>query len=186
MYGSLMDIKRYEHMPYYFYPQGVKVVGMEDRIINLMDWMCDAHEEARNPHDSNKNFYQRSVFVWNNFARYSNPTVCNVMFDTQASRRAYDKLNSVASQQTYAFYVAASLVHGVAFTYMSYFFRYRRVGMLPILAVAVGYHQVFENVNSILYKMLIDQHVLNEARKLGLSQHAQPAGERKNRGFNYI
>ena len=86
-------------MPYYFYPTGVKVVSLEDKMINFLDWMCDAHEEARNPHDRNKNFYERAVFVYNNFMRYSNPTICNVMFDTQASRRAYDRLNSVASQQ---------------------------------------------------------------------------------------
>lgn len=43
-----MNIKRYEHMPYYFYPQGVNVVKLEDRIINFLDWTLDAHEEARN------------------------------------------------------------------------------------------------------------------------------------------
>ena len=57
LYPQFMNIKRYEHMPYYFYPSGVKVVSIEDRIINLLDWACDAHEEARNPHDRNKNFY---------------------------------------------------------------------------------------------------------------------------------
>lgn len=81
LYNSFMSIKRYEHMPYYFYPSGVKVVSIEDRMINFLDWLCDAHEESRNPHDRNKNFYERSVFVWNNWARYSNPTVCNAMFD---------------------------------------------------------------------------------------------------------
>ena len=77
-----MNIKRYEHMPYYFYPTGVSVVSFEDKVINFFDWTCDAHEESRNPNDRNKNFYQRSVFVLNNFMRYSNPTMCNVLFDT--------------------------------------------------------------------------------------------------------
>ena len=35
-------------MPYYFYPQGVNVVKLEDRIINFLDWTLDAHEEGRN------------------------------------------------------------------------------------------------------------------------------------------
>ena len=52
-----MNIRRYEHMPYYFYPSGVKVVSIEDRVINFLDWLCDAHEESRNPHDRNKNFH---------------------------------------------------------------------------------------------------------------------------------
>jgi hypothetical protein len=77
-----MGIKRYDHMPFYFYPQGVSVVNLEDKLINFLDWTVDAHEEARNPHDTNRSFYARSVFALNNFGRYSNPTICNVMFDT--------------------------------------------------------------------------------------------------------
>lgn len=73
-------------MPFYFYPQGVSVVNVEDKIINFVDWAVDAHEEARNPNDRNRNFYQRSVYVLRNFLRYQNPTMANVMFDTKATR----------------------------------------------------------------------------------------------------
>ena len=86
LYNQFMNIKRYDHMPYYFYPSGVSVVSIEDKFINFLDCLVDAHEEARNPHDKNRHFYARSVFAMNNFLRYSNPTVCNVMFDTQAKR----------------------------------------------------------------------------------------------------
>eukprot|EP00352_Strombidinopsis_acuminata_P007895 CAMPEP_0176374364 /NCGR_PEP_ID=MMETSP0126-20121128/26706_1 /TAXON_ID=141414 ORGANISM="Strombidinopsis acuminatum, Strain SPMC142" /NCGR_SAMPLE_ID=MMETSP0126 /ASSEMBLY_ACC=CAM_ASM_000229 /LENGTH=73 /DNA_ID=CAMNT_0017734911 /DNA_START=8 /DNA_END=229 /DNA_ORIENTATION=+ len=48
VYSAFMGIKRYDHMPYYFYPQGVKVVAFEDSVINFLDWMVDAHEESRN------------------------------------------------------------------------------------------------------------------------------------------
>ena len=41
--------------------------------------------------------YPRSIFVYRNFLRYSNPTICNVMFDTQATRPQYDRLYSVVS-----------------------------------------------------------------------------------------
>lgn len=81
-----MDIKRYEHMPFYFYPQGVGVVNIEDKLLNFADWAVDAHEESRNPNDRNRNFYQRSVYVYRNFIRYQNPTIANVMFDTKASK----------------------------------------------------------------------------------------------------
>ena len=45
------------------------------------------------------------------------------------------------------FFLTASALHGTAFMYLSYFFRFRRVGVLPVLAVAVGYHTFFEQVN---------------------------------------
>lgn len=44
-------------MPFYFYPQGVSVVKIEDKLLNLADWAVDAHEESRNPNDRNRNFY---------------------------------------------------------------------------------------------------------------------------------
>ncbi len=186
LYNQFMNIKRYDHMPYYIYPSGVSVVSLEDKFINFLDWLVDAHEEARNPHDKNRHFYARSVFVMNNFLRYSNPTVCNVMFDTQAKRPQYDRLNSVISQQQTKFYLSAIAFHGLAFMYMSYFFRYRRVGFLPVVAISVAYTSVFENVNNILYKLLVDRPILREARSMGLDKHVQPAGTRKARSFNYI
>ena len=70
MYGSFMDIKRYEKMPFYFAPQGESIVNYEDKILNIIDWAVDAHEEARNTSDANRNFYQRSVYVSQNFLRY--------------------------------------------------------------------------------------------------------------------
>lgn len=82
--------------------------------------------------------------------------------------------------------MVASTFHAVSFMYMSYFFRYRRVGALPVLFVAGLYNSVFENVNNILYKVLIDKPVLANARRMGLEQHAQPAGTHKARGFNFI
>ena len=81
-----MSIKRYEHMPFYFYPQGVSIVKVEDRILNFVDWSVDAHEEGRNPHDKNRNFYDRSVYLYKNFHRYSNSTMCNILFDQKATR----------------------------------------------------------------------------------------------------
>lgn len=77
-----MDIKRYDKMPFYFAPQGADIVALEDRFLNYVDWMVDAHEDARNDADANRNFYARSVFVTQNFLRYQNETMANLMFDT--------------------------------------------------------------------------------------------------------
>jgi hypothetical protein len=107
-----------------------------------------------------------------NFLRYQNPTMCNVMFDTKATRPQYDRLNSTIAQSNIIFYLTASAVHLTGFMYMSYFFRYRRVGIAPIFAIAGVYYSVFETVNSILYKSLVDKRVLSEARSLGLEAHA--------------
>jgi len=57
IYGSFMDIKRYEHMPYYLYPRAKAVISFEDHIINFLDFAVDAHEENRNTEDKNRNFY---------------------------------------------------------------------------------------------------------------------------------
>ena len=93
VYNKFMSIKRYDRMPYYIAPSATKVVNYEDEFINLLDWAVDAHEEARNPEDRNRNFYSRAVYVFNNYHRYQNDTVCNMMFDVQASRAAYDRIN---------------------------------------------------------------------------------------------
>ena len=98
--------------------------------------------------------------------------MANVMFDTKATRPQYDRLNAIISKQNFIFYLTATAVHLTGFMYLSYFFRYRRIGFLPILAISTAYYTAFENVNNILYKMVVDKHVLTEARRLGLEAHA--------------
>ena len=63
--------------------------------------MVDAHELERNKEDANKNFYQRTHFVVNNFHRYSNETMANLTFDTKARKSDYDRMNSVISNSTF-------------------------------------------------------------------------------------
>ncbi len=77
-------------------------------------------------------------------------------------------------------------MHSAAFMYMSFFFRFRRVGFIPVVAIASVYTKVFATVNGILYKLVVDRVVLNEARRLGLEKHAQPSDTHKSRGFNFI
>ncbi len=62
IYTNVMDIQRYEHMPFYFYPQGQKLVGFEDGVLRFLDFLVDAHELERNKQDFNKNFYQRAKY----------------------------------------------------------------------------------------------------------------------------
>ena len=76
-----MDIKRHEHFPFYIYPSVKSWISFEDTIITFLDWMVDAHEQERNTHDKNRSFYQRSTYVYENWFRYYNDTVANLMFD---------------------------------------------------------------------------------------------------------
>ena len=98
LYGSFMNIKRYDRMPFYIAPAATTIVSYEDLCISYLDWMVDAHEETRNKEDANRNFYQRSHYFYNNFTRYMNDTMCNLMFDTQCPRPVYDKINSTIDQ----------------------------------------------------------------------------------------
>ena len=180
-----MSIKRYEHMPFYFYPHGQSIVGKQDTLLNLIDWAVDAHEESRNEPAHFLSFYNRSVYVFDNFFRYQNPTMANIMFDTQAPTPTYDKLNSQIRQQTMKFYLAAASTHMLGLMYLSFFFRYRRVGFVPSVAIGSAYYWAFENINNILYKVIVDREILSTARSFGLNAHAQPCGTLRNRGLNF-
>lgn len=70
LYYRFMNIKRYEHMPFYFYPAAKSWISFEDTIITFLDWLVDAHEQERNQADLNRTFYQRSLYVYQNFLRY--------------------------------------------------------------------------------------------------------------------
>ena len=185
IYSQFMDIRRYDRMPYYIAPAAGKVVNYEDMAINYLDWLVDAHEEARNSEDRNRNFYSRAVYAYNNYHRYSNDTLCNLMFDVKAPRPVYDKVNATIDQRNRIFYAAAASLHTAAFMYLSFFFRYRRVSLAPTLAIASAYYIFFENANNILYKLIVDQAVISETRKMGFGAQVQPVGRPKNRGLNF-
>ena len=74
--------------------------------------------------------YNRTNYVARNFHRYSNDTMANLMFDTKCRQTEYDRMNSVLSMRTGAFYIAATFTHFMAFAYSTYFFRYRRLNKL--------------------------------------------------------
>ncbi len=44
LYYKFMNIKRYDHMPFYFYPAAQKWISFEDTIIAFLDYLVDAHE----------------------------------------------------------------------------------------------------------------------------------------------
>ena len=108
------------------------------------------------------------------------------MFDTKAPRPVYDKINGTVDQATRLYYASAAALHASAFMYLSFFFRYRRVSAVPTIVIASAYYIFFENVNNIMYKLLVDRPVLQETRRLGYGAYAQPVGQPRNRGLNFI
>ena len=185
IYHSFMNIERGPVFPFYFSPGSDKAISIGDKVLNFMDWTVDVHEEGRNMQDKHRNFYQRAVYLYKNYFRYANPTMANVMFDTQAPRPSYDKMNSVVNMSMKYYYLATFSTHMLGFMYMTYFFRYRRLGLVPVVAVGAAYYYAFDTVNSIYYKLIVDKAVMQAARDQGLDAHCQPMGTCKNRGFNY-
>ncbi len=172
-------------MPFYIYPQAKSWVSFEDTILTFLDWMVDVHEIERNKADKNRSFYQRSLYVYENFLRYQNETMANVMFDTKARKLDYDRLNATISVANTKYFVATSVFHTLSFMYMAYFFRFRRVGLVPAFAIASGYYYAFTKINNAAYKWFVDRPVIATARQLGLDSHVQPTGHLKNRGHNF-
>ena len=185
-YSSFMDIKRYDKMPFYAAPAAETVVNYEDKIITFIDFLVDAHEDSRNTADKNRSFYQRSIYTYNNFLRYQNDTMGNMMFEVCAGKPDHARLNSIITQRNLAFYASATAVHSFAFAWLSLVLRFRRITLIPTLAIGTVYFSVFQNVNNILYKLIVDQAVIRETRRLGYGAQVQPVGERTNKGINYV
>ena len=83
------------------------------------------------------------VYSYNNFLRYQNDTVCNMMFDCQASRPTYARMNSTISQRNFLFYLTAGAVHTTAFMWLSFVMRFRRISLVPTLALGTLYFSFF-------------------------------------------
>ncbi len=57
LYNNFMNIKRYDHFPFYIYPGGVRVNNFEESILKFIDHLVDAHELEMNKNDNKKNSY---------------------------------------------------------------------------------------------------------------------------------
>ena len=185
LYYNFMNIKRYDKMPFYIYPSAKSWISFEDTILTFIDWMVDAHELERNKADKNRSFYQRTLYVYENFLRYNNDTIANAMFDTQLRANDYSRLNSAVSVGNAQFFAATAAFHTLGFMYLAYFFRFRRVGLLPTLGISCAYYYAFTKVNNAAYKLLVDRPVIQTARDIGQEGIVQPQGHHKNRGHNF-
>lgn len=174
LYNNFMNIRRYDHFPFYIYPSGVSLNNYEETVLSFLDHLVDAHELEANTEDKNKNFYQRAIYVQRNFHRYSNDTMANLMFQTQLRKTEYDRLNSIISTSNNFYYGATTATHFAILAYATWFFRYRNLSKAQTLFVGTAYYLAFGNINNILYKLMVDKKVIAEARRLGYDHLVQP------------
>jgi hypothetical protein len=81
--------------------------------------------------------------------------------------------------------VATTLTHTLGFMYLAYFFRFRRVGIVPTVGISAAYYYAFTKVNNAAYKLLVDRPVIGTARSIGQEALVQPIGHHKSRGHNF-
>ena len=168
LYYNFMNIKRYDKMPFYIYPSAKSWISFEDTFLTFLDWAVDAHELERNTADKNRSFYDRKhYYLYDNFLRYNNETIANAMFDTQLRANDYARLNSAVSIGNTRYFAATAALHTFSFMYLAYFFRFRRVGLLPTFGISCAYYYAFTKVNNLAYKLLVDKLVIQTARDIG-------------------
>lgn len=160
LYYQFMSIKRYDRFPFYIYPRAKQWISFEDTFINFLDYLVDAHEQERNHSDKDMGFYQRSIYFYDNFLRYQNDTVANLMFDTKLRKVDYDRINSQIDKSVAQYYVATSAFHVLGLSYLSFFFRFRRLGAVPTLLAGSAYFYFFQKTNNIAYKLIVDRKVI--------------------------
>ena len=184
-YNNFMSIKRYDKFPFYVYPGSVEVSNFEDSVIKFIDYMVDAHELERRKVYFPMSFYNRANYVGRNFLWYSNDTMANCYYDDKLRQSEYDRLDSIMQVSQLKYYSAAFFTHFAVLSYLTFFFRYRRLNKMQVFGVGSLYYYGFSSVNNTLYKLCVDKNIINEARVMGLNQHVQPTGTLKARGFNY-
>ena len=184
-YSWFMEIKRYDKFPFYVYPGSVSISNLEDRLLNYIDFLVDAHELERRKLSYYQSFYQRSNYVCRNFLYYANDTMANCYFDGRLRDSEYERLDSTMQVGQVKFFGASVLTHITILAYMSYFFRYKRLTKLQTLGVGTLYYQAFSSINNSLYKIFVDKPIIGTTRSMGLEHHIQPNGTFKPRGINF-
>ena len=139
----------------------------------------------RNKHVYNLNFYDRFIYVSENFHRYSNDTMANLMYDTRLKRNQYAKLNAMIELKTFQFYAFNTVLHCLSFMGTAFFFRMRKVSFPAVVLISIGYYQYFNLTTSISYKMIVDRNVNSLAKEMGLKRYVQPIGTYRPRELNY-
>ena len=130
-WSRFLSIERGNKFPFYVFPTVKQVGEHENVLLDFVDNLVDIHELERNKDDKSRTFTERFRYVTRNFHRHQNDTVANLMFDTQLTKPQYDKLNSTIAVRYLTYLGTMTALHTAGFTYLCYFFRYRRLTLVP-------------------------------------------------------
>ena len=97
-----------------------------------------------------------SIIINSYLVSDSTLTTHNLMFDTRLTKPQYDKLNSAMSTRFWTYMATMTTFHTLSFAYLCYFFRYRRLSVLPWAVVSVFYAFYFGITNKICYKVIVN------------------------------
>ena len=131
LYYKFMELERGSKFPFYIYPQVKEIGKKENTLLTFVDNLVDIHELERNKFDLNRDFYDRLLYVSTNIHRLQNDTMANLMFDTKLPKPQYDRLNSVLAVRHTAYIASMTALHTTSFAFLCYFFRYRKLSILP-------------------------------------------------------
>ena len=131
LWWDVMNLERGSKFPFYINP-GVKEADTKgNNFLDFLDNLVDIHEIERNKNDTSRSFYQRLFYVARNLHIHQNDTLVNLMFDTKLSKPQYDRLNRTIGVRHTFYLLSMSAFHTIGFTYLCYFFRYRKLTLAP-------------------------------------------------------
>ena len=185
LWDMLMKKKRYDHFPFYWSPITDEIGRWQDKTLKFLDMALDAHEDERGPRN-NGQFrmamvpYKRMVFFFKHFNLYSNPTMANLIYETQTKNNVYQIVESKVKQGTVFHYGSMSLLHSFSFMWLTYTMRYRKVGAAPALGISMLYSFYWYATNKLSYKFFVDRPVLAATRAQGYGDFCQPLGRSRH------
>mmetsp|Transcript_6913 Transcript_6913/g.6070 ORF Transcript_6913/g.6070 Transcript_6913/m.6070 type:complete len:209 (-) Transcript_6913:37-663(-) len=185
-YGKFMELERGSKFPFYINPSVKNVDEKENTILDFVDNLVDIHELERNKHDKGRIFYERLYYTVTNFHRLTNDTMVNLTFDTQLPKYQYDKLNNAIEVRYLTYLASMTSLHTMTFASLCYFFRYRRISVLPCAILSVLYANYFSLSNKIGYKIIVDSKVNSLARSFDKEGLVQPVGTYTPKGLNHL
>ena len=186
LYESFMELERGNKFPFYISPGVKNIEAKENCLLDFVDNLVDIHEHERNKNDIGRDFYDRLIYVTMNFHRLTNDTMTNLTFDTKLPKYQYDKLNSSMAVRYTTYLLSMTTLHTMSFAYLCYFFRYRRIGVLPCAIISLLYSQYFSLSNKIAYKTIVDSKINGLAKSFGQSGLVQPVGTYTPKGLNHL
>ena len=93
-FEAVLNKKRYDHFPFYFSPFTDEIGTWQDKFLEFGDYLIDAHEDEPAIQETEATPYKRMIFTLKHFYLYQNPTMGNLLYETQAKNYQYQKVEA--------------------------------------------------------------------------------------------